>query len=69
MYIRCPPRRYGVYRGKPEHGDVVSLLMLGEVLISLCSGGFLITWELGHYEEPKVSPGPLAKGVSRAPGE
>ena len=48
-----------MYRGKPEHGDVLSLMMLGEVLISLCSGGFLITWELGQYEEPKVSPGPL----------
>ena len=46
--------RYGVYRGKPEHGEVVALMMLGDVLMSLCAGGFLLTWELGEYDTPKV---------------
>jgi hypothetical protein len=51
MIIEC---RYGVYRGTSEHGHVVALMILGESLNSLCSNGYLLVWELGVYDAPKV---------------
>ncbi|KAG1664468.1 hypothetical protein FOA52_006314 [Chlamydomonas sp. UWO 241] len=45
--------RYGVYRGAPEHGPVVQLIALGEQLLSLHAGGFLVAWDLGEYKTPK----------------
>ncbi|GAX75096.1 hypothetical protein CEUSTIGMA_g2540.t1 [Chlamydomonas eustigma] len=46
--------RYGVYQGSSEHGHVVALMILGESLISLCSKGYLLVWELGKYDTPKT---------------
>eukprot|EP00955_Chlamydomonas_euryale_P046701 353478-Chlamydomonas_euryale.AAC.2 len=46
------PGRYGVYRGAPEHGAIVQLLAIGDVLLSLHSGSVLVAWALGQYNTP-----------------